>query len=560
MKKQLDIKKLLLLNMPYILMGLFATNFGEAWRMAVGADASAKMLSFFSTLPVALASWWPSLHPLDLVVGLCCGGGLRLAVYLKSKNAKKYRHGMEYGSARWGTHEDSGTNFERPKVQELIEMVRANKIDCIIVKDFSRFGRNSIETGYFIERVFPLFHTRFISINDDFDSDQHKGDTGGMDVAFKYLISEYYSWDMSIKTKSAKYAKMQRGEYQSKVCPYGYRKSADGRMEPNPETAAVVQLIFQLAATGIGAAAVTRELFKRGIPTPGEYKAAHGQKYHDVSRSRGRWSGATVLRILEDERYIGSYVIGRRAVIEVGGTRSRRKERDKWFIIPDHHPAIVDKELFEKVQAVQRRFSLPTKKTREYPLKGKVYCGCCDHALSRIAQKKPFYMCRHSTADVNSRCRDVRADAAGLEEAVLLTLKKQLEILLPEHEDGTIHLEATAAKCSEYEKQLEALRDQKQSLFERYLLGQIELDTYKSEKAVYDAEILKVKNAYAAVTAQAKLKREEQARQSSRQEIVHSIAEADVLNSELTDLLIEKVYVFPDNRIEIVYKIHDLFE
>lgn len=431
----------------------------------------------------------------------------------------------------------SGTNFERPKVQELIEMVRANKIDCIIVKDFSRFGRNSIETGYFIERVFPLFHTRFISINDDFDSDQHKGDTGGMDVAFKYLISEYYSRDMSIKTKSA-----------------------NGRMEPNPETAAVVQLIFQLAATGIGAAAVTRELFKRGIPTPGEYKAAHGQQYHDVSRSRGRWSSSTVLRILEDERYIGSYVIGRRAVIEVGSTRSRKKDRDKWFIIPDHHPAIVDKELFEKVQAVQRRFSLPTKKTREYPLKGKVYCGCCDHALSRIAQKRPFYMCRHSTADVNSRCRDVRADVAGLEEAVLLTLKKQLEILLPVHKDGTIHLEATAAKCSEYEKQLEALKDQKQALFERYLLGQIELDTYKSEKAVYDAEILKVKNAYAAVTAQAKLKREEQARQSSRQEIVHSIAEADVLTSELTDLLIEKVYVFPDNRIEIIYKVHDLFE
>ena len=84
MKKQLNIKKLILLNLPYILMGLFSTNFGEAWRMAVGADASAKMLSFFSTLPVALASWWPSLHPLDLLVGLCCGAGLRLAVYLKS--------------------------------------------------------------------------------------------------------------------------------------------------------------------------------------------------------------------------------------------------------------------------------------------------------------------------------------------------------------------------------------------------------------------------------------------------------------------------------------------
>lgn len=106
MKKTLDIKKLILLNMPYILMGLFATNFGEAWRMAQGADASEKFLSLIAVLPGALQSFCPSLHPLDLLVGLCCGGSLRLAVYLKSKNAKKYRHGLEYGSARWGTRED----------------------------------------------------------------------------------------------------------------------------------------------------------------------------------------------------------------------------------------------------------------------------------------------------------------------------------------------------------------------------------------------------------------------------------------------------------------------
>ena len=106
MKKQFDIKKLVLLNLPYLLMGLFTTNFGEAWRLAQGANASEKFLSLFAVLPGALQSFWPSLHPLDLLVGLCCGAGLRLAVYLKSKNAKKYRHGMEYGSARWGTRED----------------------------------------------------------------------------------------------------------------------------------------------------------------------------------------------------------------------------------------------------------------------------------------------------------------------------------------------------------------------------------------------------------------------------------------------------------------------
>ena len=101
MNKPLDIKKLLILNLPYILLGLFATNFGEAWRLAQGADASEKFLSLFSVLPGALQSFWPSFHPVDLLVGVCCGAALRLAVYLRGKNAKKYRHGLEYGSARW---------------------------------------------------------------------------------------------------------------------------------------------------------------------------------------------------------------------------------------------------------------------------------------------------------------------------------------------------------------------------------------------------------------------------------------------------------------------------
>ena len=97
------IKKLLILNLPYFLVGLFATNLGEAWRLAEGADSSAKILSFFNALPIALNNPLPSFHPLDLLIGIFCGAGLRLAVYLKGKNAKKYRHNVEYGSARWGT-------------------------------------------------------------------------------------------------------------------------------------------------------------------------------------------------------------------------------------------------------------------------------------------------------------------------------------------------------------------------------------------------------------------------------------------------------------------------
>ena len=127
MKKQFDIKKLVLLNLPYLLMGLFTTNFGEAWRLAQGANASEKFLSLFAVLPGALQSFWPSLHPLDLLVGLCCGAGLRLAVYLKSKNAKKYRHGMEYGSARWGTAKDIEP-FTAPKFEDNIILTKTERL------------------------------------------------------------------------------------------------------------------------------------------------------------------------------------------------------------------------------------------------------------------------------------------------------------------------------------------------------------------------------------------------------------------------------------------------
>ena len=141
MKKQLDIKKLVLLNLPYLLMGLFATNFGEAWRLAQGANASEKFLSLFAVLPGALQSFWPSLHPLDLLVGLCCGAGLRLAVYLKSKNAKKYRHGMEYGSARWGTSEDIAPYID-PVFQNNVILTKTESLGFPIWGD-----RHSIGAG-----------------------------------------------------------------------------------------------------------------------------------------------------------------------------------------------------------------------------------------------------------------------------------------------------------------------------------------------------------------------------------------------------------------------------
>ena len=453
----------------------------------------------------------------------------------------------------------SGTNFERPSVQELIELVRENKVDCIIVKDFSRFGRNSLEVGYFIERVFPLFHTRFISVSDSFDSSNFKGDTGGMDVAFKYLISEYYSRDMSVKTKSAKYAKMERGEYQSKICPYGYRKSADGRMEPDEEAAAVVRLIFELAAKGTTAAQITKELRRRSIPTPGEYKAAKGNHTHDISRTGGIWSSSTVLRILDDERYTGTYIIGKRSVMEVGGNKSRLKDREKWYIIPDHHPALVSKELFEQAKQGIRRYSIPNKKQHDYLLKGKIICGCCDHSLSRVMQKTPYYHCRHSDVDSSMCCHGMKIGIAELEQIIFEVLQKLVEVS-GESGKRAQNITPTSDSLPGYETQITAIQDDKMKLYESFLSGEINIEEYRAQKEVLDASLTKAQSAHAALTAQAKQAQEHRAEQVQRQAIIQEIANADGLTAALADMLIEKVYVFPDRRIEIIYKIKDMFD
>ena len=196
---------------------------------------------------------------------------------------------------------------------------------------------------------------------------------------------------------------------------------------------------------------------------------------------------------------------------------------------------------------------------RNYLLKGIVFCGYCDHALSHVANKQPYFHCRRSQAAENGPCHDLRIDAEELEQVIFQTVKAQLKAVLSIRADGAICLDTVIAERSEYEKQIKALEDSKQSLFEQYIMGEMDAEAYKSGKASYDAAILKAKNAYAAIAAQAKKKKEEQNRQSSRAEVAKAITDAEGLTPELVNPLIEKVYVFPDKRIEIAYKVQDLF-
>lgn len=454
----------------------------------------------------------------------------------------------------------SGTSFERPAVQELIELVRSYGVDCIIVKDFTRFGRNSIETGYFIERVFPLYNVRFISLFDNFDTDDYQGTTGGLDVAFKYLVSELYSKDMSQKTKSAKYAKMRRGEYISKICPYGYKKGDNNRLAIDDEAAAVVRQIFDLVLQGCNAQQIANRMYELKIPTPGEYKARNGSTIHDVSRAHGVWHRSTVLRILADERYIGTYIMGKRAVNEIGGNRVHMKDESEWFKVPNHHPAIIDKDVFEQVQGRILRFKSEKKNKKQYPLRSKVFCGCCGHALYR-AKVDPEYSCRFTQHIESFACNGLAIKERELETVLFEVISKQAEIVLGiDHIRSAGELQTRLTEQFEYERLIQECKTGKMRLYEHLLTGELDEDRYRQLKTVYDAELNDLKRLHSALAVKTSKMQMGNEELTKVQAIANDISSEISLTRALAETLIDKVFIHPGNRIEIEWKIKDFAE
>ena len=258
----------------------------------------------------------------------------------------------------------SGTDMERPAVQEMLDLMRSGSVHCIVVKDFSRFSRNSMDSGYFIEQVFPLYQIRFISVSDSFDSDDYKNDTGGIDVAFKFLMHEYYSADLSKKVKSAKRIQMVRGENIVASAIYGYRKNEElGKWEPDTESgsglsaAEIVQEIFRMALAGNSTSQIRDKLCADRLPTPKEY----------IELKRGKdidplcvWTARMIQHMLTNEQYTGSYVSGKQNSKAIGSSSKVYTDKSEWIIIPDSHPPLVSKEDFTAVQEILSRYKNST--------------------------------------------------------------------------------------------------------------------------------------------------------------------------------------------------------
>ena len=371
------------------------------------------------------------------------------------------------------------------------------------------------------------------------------------------ILSPIYSRDLSVKTKSAKYIKMRRGEYKSGNYTYGYKAGNNGEQIIDEKAASTVKMIFELTADGKSAAYISKLLFDKNIPTPAQYKGIKGN-YGSRFPNCKYWSISTINRIIVNEQYMGMFVMLKQKVQDVGSTKMVKRDESEWIKIPHHHDAIVSEELFEKANAVRRTFKQPNKKQRSYPLRGKVECSCCKHAMDYVPKKIPIYRCSYTRNDKTEPCYKSEITEGALNQAIFDIISKQAESILNIDDVSKVDTaQIKTEQLADIEKQITACQKKRQLLYEQLLTEEITLDEYKQLKLELNTKAENYRIQYD------KFRRTEERSQletENRAKIIRTakaVKKETALTQALADMLIEKVCVYPDNRLEIEWKIKD---
>ena len=243
----------------------------------------------------------------------------------------------------------TGTNFDRPGFEALMDEIRRGKINCVVVKDLSRFGRDYIEAGNFLETIFPSLGVRFISISDNYDSFDPRCKSEGTSIALKNMINAFYAKDISVKTRSALAAKQRKGQYTGAMPPFGYLISPEDRhrLVIDEKAAAVVRNIFRWRQEGLGPCDIARRLDASGFPAPGHYFYVSGIHRNRRYEKPCRWADSTVRNMLENPVYIGDMALGKMRVNPNQMYDNRHQPRENWIITKGTHAPIIPETEFE---------------------------------------------------------------------------------------------------------------------------------------------------------------------------------------------------------------------
>ena len=401
----------------------------------------------------------------------------------------------------------SGVNFDRPAFQQMLEDIKTGKVDCVITKDLSRFGRNHIEVGKYLEKIFPYLGVRFIAINDNYDSARSDTQTDNIIIPFKNLINDVYCRDISIKIRSNLEVKRKKGDFVGAFAPYGYRKSeADkNRLEIDEEAAETVRRIFRMYLQGSSAYRIAEVLNGEDVLTPMDYKKEQGSAFYTGFKKnlKGKWSHVHVLRILGNPVYMGTLVQGKDTTPNYKVKKKVKKEEEKWCRVENAHEAIIPDSDFQNVQELLRMDTRTgTAQEKVYDLSGVVRCGDCGGNMVRKTvpsghKKFIYYVCGNHKAD-KAVCSSHSINAENLEESVLLLLNKQIETVTDmDHILGQMEeMQRQSGELAKKNRQIVKKKEEVQKycglrldLYEDYKDGLITKEEYRELKETYGERI-----------------------------------------------------------------------
>ena len=483
-----------------------------------------------------------------------------LRSYVKNNNFNLYGEYVDDGY--------SGTNFDRPGFQKMLEDIKQKKINCVVVKDLSRFGRDHVMTGYYIETFFPENNIRFISILESYDS--FKNQASNDSSTFIIACNDYYSKQNSIKIRNVLNDKRKNGKFIGSQPCYGYMRDPldKGHLIPNPETAPIVKKIFKWRAEGIGPTEIATRLNDMNVFTPAGYKKTN---YSSRLIDRDSWNISTVKKILSNRIYTGDMVQHTQTKVNYKSKKKITLDESLWVIVEDTHEPLVDKETFKYIKSLGKR------KTRNYNLKterpkrileGKIFCKECGNRLSVYYRKKLDYWSincnRYSRDPKRGRCSSHFYPYDYLEEQILerfnnsvSTFIKELDVEELNNEvQKNVHRETEDIdkKMNDLSKEKDQIMNKLSTLYSDRCNNIISAELYKELSIESETKLKKINN----IIEEKKIKKKNIKNKANilpdYTKKIKELLDLKKPKKELINTLIDKIVIDENRNINIIFK------
>ena len=462
----------------------------------------------------------------------------------------------------------SGTNFDRPGFQKMLEDIKQKKINCVVVKDLSRFGRDHVMTGYYIETFFPENNIRFISILESYDS--FKNQASNDSSTFIIACNDYYSKQNSIKIRNVLNDKRKNGKFIGSQPCYGYMRDPldKGHLIPNPETAPIVKKIFKWRAEGIGPTEIATRLNNMNVPTPAGYKNTN---YSSRLIDRDSWNISTVKKIFSNRIYTGDMVQHTQTKVNYKSKKKITLDESLWVIVEDTHEPLVDKETFKYIKSLGKRktrnYSLKTKRPKRI-LEGKIFCKECGNRLSVYYRKKLDYWSincnRYSRDPKRGRCSSHFYPYDYLEEQILeqfnnsvSTFIKELDVKELNNEvQKNVHRETEDIdkKINDLLKEKDQIMNKLSTLYSDRCNNIISAELYKELSIESETKLKKINN----IIEEEKIKKKNIKNKANilpdYTKKIKELLDLKKPKKELINTLIDKIVIDENRNINIIFK------